>query len=57
MPTILLHDFSTYIENIAPGSTEDAILIFEVEEDVVADIQTLGMEISMDGTTYRIAME
>ena len=57
LPTIMLYDFSTYMDTLEANMTVDTVLIFEVPKEAVKDIQTLTMDVKADGTDYSIVLE
>lgn len=56
-PTILLNDLATYLNTLEPGAVQDTILIFEVPGDVAGNIQSLAMELEVDGTAYHVDLQ
>lgn len=53
MITMLLNDFSTLKTDIDPGTTYEAVLIFEIPEEA-SDIQSLALRMTVEGNTYNI---
>lgn len=55
--TVLLNDFTTYIDTVEAGASMDTIALFEVPEGVAQSIQTLSVDMEIDGAKYQIALE
>lgn len=53
MVTMLLNDFSTLKTEIEPGTPYEAVLVFEIPQEVT-DIATLELDMTVEGNTYRI---
>lgn len=51
--TILLNDFTTYIDNIAAGETKQAVLLFEVS-DTITEVGEFTLQVELDGNIYEI---
>lgn len=51
--TILLNDFSTYDEKIAPETEKEAVLLFEVS-DSVTSAEQIVLQVKIKGTTHEI---
>lgn len=51
--TILLNDFSTYLDTISAGETKQAVLLFEVP-DTVTSVEALRLQVELEGTKYEI---
>lgn len=54
LPTILLRDFLTYIGTLEAGAEEETVLIFELPKEDAETIQTLSVQLTVDGTPYYI---
>lgn len=54
MPTILLNDFLSYIKTLEAGAEEETVIIFELTKEEAEAIQTLSVELIVDGTPYYI---
>ena len=57
MMTMLLDDFTTYFDTLGASSTVDTIAIFEVPENMVQSIQSLSIDMEVDGVLYQITLE
>lgn len=53
MITMLLNDFGTLKIEIEPGTTYEAVLVFEIPEEA-ANIQSLELSMTVEGNTYNI---
>lgn len=53
MITMLLNDFSTLKTEIEPGTTYEAVLVFEVPEEVT-NVQSMELSMTIEGNTYNI---
>ena len=51
--TILLNDFTTYLDTIAAGETEQAVILFEVS-DTVTEVEQLTLQVELNGSIYEI---
>lgn len=54
--TILTDDFSNYEETIDGGQTAETVLLFQIP-DTVATVETLTMDVSVNGNNYQINLE
>lgn len=57
MSTILLNDFLSYIKTLEVGAEEETVIIFELPKEEAETVQTLSVELTVDGTTYDINLE
>lgn len=57
MSTILLNDFLSYIKTLEAGAEEETVMIFELPKEEAETIQTLSVELTVEGTTYHIDLE
>ena len=57
MMTMMLDDFTTYFDTLEPSSTVDTVAIFEVPEHMIQSIQSLSMDMEVDGVLYQITLE
>lgn len=53
MITMLLNDFSTLKTEIEPGTTYEAVLVFEIPAET-ANVQSLELSMTIEGNTYNI---
>ncbi len=49
MLTILMDDLSTYEATLAPDSTSNAVLVFQISDNLVGEVQTLDIKVSYNG--------
>lgn len=57
MTTILPNDFMSFMGTLESAGTVETVLIFEIPIQAVEAIQTLALEFTIDGTTYRVALQ
>ena len=54
--TILPNDLATYLTTIEGNATDKAILLFEVPQSASKDVNAVGLQVSVGGTTYNISL-
>jgi|GEM_PF-1234815 len=55
--TMLMDDLSSYAGSVSAGSDEEVVLLFEVDEDIASSIESISLEISINGNSYSVALE
>jgi hypothetical protein len=54
LTTMLLNDLSTFQGTIAPGESQEAVLVIELEGDGTETISNLSLSLKIDSETYTI---
>lgn len=54
LTTMLVDDLSTYKKTLADGSTEKAVLVFEVEPERMGSVDSIALNLKNDLKTYTI---
>ncbi|MEG1595042.1 MAG: hypothetical protein RR364_01260 [Lachnospiraceae bacterium] len=57
LTTVLLNDLSTYTGKIKAKKTENMVLLFEVAEEETGSIESLSIEVTMNGTTLEVPLK
>lgn len=56
LTTMLPNDMSTYTETLAPGETQELVLLLEVNEDVAGAIQNISLRLKNASNEYTIQL-
>ena len=56
LTTMLPNDMSTYAETLAPGETQELVLLLEVNEDVAGAIQSISLRLKNASNEYTIQL-
>jgi hypothetical protein len=57
MLTILMDDLYTYQKTMEPSMFEEDVLLFQVSDEVAADIQDLKLEVTYDGNKVVLQLQ
>ena len=53
--TILLNDLATYQGTVKNGETQTLVLLFQFSEDTISNLTSVGLSVTVNGTTTEVA--